>query len=442
MTAMLAAKSNKEITMKRFLKRIVVAILTRQIRLLRKKHQIKVIGVVGSVGKTSTKLAIAQTLTKTLRVRYETQRAGFQESNYNHLVSVPLVFFGHTMPSLLNPFAWIKLFIANARQINGSYPFDVVVVELGTNRPGEIAAFGQYLNLDYTVVTAIVPEHMQYFSDMQAVANEELSVINYSDKLFYNADLVDKEYRQPLDKAVSYSMKQPSDYQLHHTRSTKGFECTVRRNGDEFLQFTHETLSETQLYSLLAATVMGNELGLTQSQIVDGLATIAPVSGRLRQLSGINESLIIDDTYNALPDAVKAGLDVLYELKAPQKIAILGNMNELGSMSAKAHKDIGELCDPTQLNLVVTIGPDANAYLAPAATARGCDVKSFNTPYEAGKYLQSKIKQGAIIYAKGSQNKVFAEEAIKFLLADPADASKLVRQSDYWLQRKQKSFTA
>jgi hypothetical protein len=92
------------------------------------------------------------------------------------------------------------------------------------------------------------------------------------------------------------------------------------------------------------------------------------------------------------------------------------------------------------LSLVVTIGPDANTYLAPAAAAKGCAVKRFDTPYEAGKYLQSKVRPGAVIYAKGSQNKVFAEEAIKLLLANPEDASKLVRQSDYWLNRKQKSF--
>jgi UDP-N-acetylmuramoyl-tripeptide--D-alanyl-D-alanine ligase len=427
--------------MKRFLKGIVVAILARQVRLLRKKHEFKIIGVVGGVGKTSTKLAIAETLNKTLRVRYEELRAGYQESNYNHLVSVPLVLFGHRMPSLFNPFAWIKIFMDNARQINGAYPFDVVVVELGTNRPGEIAAFQKYLKLDYAVVTAIVPEHMEYFNDMQAVANEELSVANYSEKLIFNADLVATDYQQSLQGAVSYGIKQPADYHLVTMQQTvTGYECDVRHDGEIFLHFQHDAVSQTQLYAVLAAAVIGNELGLERAQIVEGIAAIAPVSGRLRRLTGINDSLIIDDTYNALPVAVQAGLEVMYKLDAPQKIVILGNMNELGAMSAQAHKEIGEMCDPAQLSLVVTIGPDANAYLAPAAAANGCKVKTFKTPYEAGEYLQSRINPGAIIYAKGSQNKVFAEEAVKLLLADPADVSKLVRQSEYWLNRKQKSF--
>jgi len=427
--------------MKHFFKRIVVSILGWQICQLRRKHDFLVIGMVGGAGKTSTKLAIAQTLSGSLRVRYENPRAGYRESNYNEIASVPQVFFGHGMPSLFSPLAWLRLFIDNAQQIRGDYPFDVVVVELGTNRPGQIAAFQKYLRLDYAVITAIVPEHMEYFSDMQAVADEEFSVAKYSDKLVYSADFVAPEYRQPLQGAISYAIKEPADYRLTNVvHSAAGYECDARHNGRALLHFNHEAMSETQLYSVLAAVAMGNELGLTPAQISDGIATITPVSGRLRRLNGINNSLIIDDTYNALPEAVKAGLKVLYRLKAPQKIAILGNMNELGTMSPQAHTEIGELCDPKQLDLVVTIGPDANKYLAPAAAAKGCTVKSFDTPYEAGEYVKSQVKRGAIIYAKGSQNKVFAEEAIKLLLADPADVSKLVRQSELWLGRKAKSF--
>ncbi len=429
------AKVNKERnSMKRFLKGIVVSILARQVRLLRKNHYFIVIGVTGGTGKTSTKLAISQTLSKTLRVQY-------QEGNYNDIVSVPLIFFGYSMPGLFNPFAWIKIFISNARQIRGEYPFDVVVVELGTDRPGDIAAFQRYLQLDYAVITAVVPEHMDRFNDIQTIADEELSVVRYSEKLIYNADLVAEAYRGPLQGALSYGSKQSADYSFANIHKLTGsFEGDIRHNSEILLHFNHKVVSEVQLYSVLAAVVLGNELGLTPTQILDGIAAIGPVSGRLRQLRGINGSLIIDDTYHASPDTVKAGLEMLHELEAPQKIAVLGNMNDLMAMSAQLHKEVGELCDPTRLNLVVTIGPDANAHLASAASAKGCVVKSFNTPYEAGEYLKSKIEQGAILFAIGSQKNVFAEEAIKPLLADPKDVSLLVRQSKNWLKRKQKSF--
>lgn len=422
--------------MKKLGKKIVVSILGRQVRKLRKKHHIKVIGVVGSIGKTSTKLAIAQALGKHLRVRY-------QFGNYNDIVTVPLIFFGHAQPSLLNIFAWLKIFLDNSRQIRGQYPYDVVVVELGTDGPGQIAQFQRYLQLDYAVVTAIAPEHMEFFPDLQAVAKEELSVQKLSQRIIYNADLVDAEFAGLIPEgSISYGINnKDSQYYLYNIfHSANGLEGDVRQGGEIILHVAHEVVSEVQMYAVLATIVLGRELGLKPTQILEGIKAITPVSGRLRRLRGINGSMIIDDTYNASPEAVKFGLETLYKLDAPQKIAVLGNMNELGTMSAEAHKQIGELCDPAQLNLVVTIGPDANKYLAPAAKNKGCTVQSFDDPYSAGEYLQGKIEANAVIFAKGSQNGVFAEEAVKKLLADPEDASKLVRQSPYWLKIKQQQF--
>jgi UDP-N-acetylmuramoyl-tripeptide--D-alanyl-D-alanine ligase len=133
-------------------------------------------------------------------------------------------------------------------------------------------------------------------------------------------------------------------------------------------------------------------------------------------------------------------LKTLYRIKGPQKIAILGNMNELGSYSQTAHQEIGQSCDPSRLDLVVTIGPDANKYLAPAAKAKGCTIASFDNPYDAGKFVKEKLIPKGIVLAKGSQNGVFAEEAVKQLLADQSDTAKLVRQTAGWLKLKQKAF--
>ena len=101
-----------------------------------------------------------------------------------------------------------------------------------------------------------------------------------------------------------------------------------------------------------------------------------------------------------------------------------------------AHQAVGEYCDPAKLDLVVTIGNDAKELLAPFARASGCTVHSFKSPYDAGDFVKEQLKKGAAILAKGSQNGVFAEEALKPLLAKPADSAKLVRQSKSWLQNK------
>jgi UDP-N-acetylmuramoyl-tripeptide--D-alanyl-D-alanine ligase len=132
---------------------------------------------------------------------------------------------------------------------------------------------------------------------------------------------------------------------------------------------------------------------------------------------------------------------VLYAEKAPQRIAILGSMNQLGDYSPEAHKEVGAYCDSKKLDLVITIGHDAKKWLAPVARENGCEVRTFDSPYDAGKYASGKIKKGGIVLAKGSQDRVYAEEALKQLLAHPGDADKLVRQSATWMCRKRAQFS-
>jgi UDP-N-acetylmuramoyl-tripeptide--D-alanyl-D-alanine ligase len=149
---------------------------------------------------------------------------------------------------------------------------------------------------------------------------------------------------------------------------------------------------------------------------------------------------LIDDTYNSSPEAVKASLDYLYSVKGSQRIALLGNMNELGDTSAQEHRLIGEYCNPKKLDLVVTLGPDSNSYIADSARKKGCKVEVSNTPYEAAAIIKKHLKENAVVLLKGSQNGVYAEEATKLLLSDPSDENKLVRQSPFWLKIKDENF--
>ena len=423
--------------MKTVAKSFIAAILGWQVRRLRKKNNFQIVAVAGSIGKTSTKLAVANVLKAGKRVQY-------QDGNYNDLVSVPLIFFGQVMPSLYNPLAWLTVFWRNETQLHKAYPYDVVVVELGADGPGQMRKFSAYLKPDIGVLTSIVPEHMVFFKDIDSVAQEELVIAKLSTLTLVNKDLVPDTYRSQITgTTLAYATKQNADFQIINAVFNDDkcdFELT--RAGQKFLQASQELVSEPQLYSVTAAIAVAAELGLDAETIKKGLANIHPVSGRMQRLNGVNDSLIIDDTYNASPDATKAALDTLYRIKAAHKIAVLGNMNELGEYSEASHKEIGAYCDPKQLELVLTIGPDANKYLAPAAEAKGCKVTTFDSPYTAGDYLKPIIKEGTVILAKGSQNKVFAEETVKIILADPKGASKLVRQNADWLKIKAKAFKA
>lgn len=420
--------------MKKAFKAIIVSVLGWQVRRLLKKRPVKVVAVVGSMGKTSTKLAIA----KLLNTRY---RVCYQHGNYNDVVSVPLVFFEQALPNLANPLAWLRVIANNELKIKKTYPYDIVCIELGTDGPGQIAKFSKYLTVDVLVVTAITPEHMEFFSDMEAVAQEELSAQKYSRTILVNKDLCDLSLLKHLNSAyLTYSIKDPADYRLRISHSSNNhYSFTVVAHGQHILGARYEAVAEVQLYSICAAVAVAHRFGLTSDQMAIGVNKVEPLSGRMQRLQGINQSLIIDDTYNASPDAVLAALDALYGVKAPQRIAILGNMNELGDFSKDAHSKIGEYCSPRELDLVVTIGRDANRYLAVSAEKRGCLVKTFNNPYEAGMYVRDSIKPNAVVLVKGSQNGVFAEEAIKYFLANKKDEKLLVRQSPQWLKRKQEN---
>jgi len=421
--------------MKKSAKAFVVSILAWQIKRLYKKNQFKVVGVVGSIGKTSTKLAIARVLSEQLRVQY-------QEGNYNELVSVPLVFFGHKMPSLFNPFAWLAIFIKNEVILSKKYPYDFVVLEIGTDGPGQIAAFKQYLHLDIAVVTALTPEHMVYFSGLSAVAEEELSVAQYSKRLLLNVDLCPKELTLSYSGTfLSYSIKQDATYTMDPINySEYGTRFTINKDREPWIEADSKSFSQAQLYSLTAAAAVSDLLDVPKEAIAEGFGKVVPVPGRLQLLQGLNNSTIIDDTYNASPDAVKGALDALYRYKAIRKIALLGNMNELGSTSAEAHTEVGSLCMPSQLALLITLGPDANEHLAAAAEKNGCKVARTNSPIEAARVILEVLEAGDVLLAKGSQNGVYAEEAVKLLLENPADSSKLVRQSKSWIAKKRAQF--
>lgn len=414
--------------MKKVARSIVAAILGYQVRKLYKNNSFKVVAVDGSIGKTSTKLAIATVLSEKLKVRY-------QEGNYNDLVTVPLVFFGEELPSLFNPFAWLRAFLANQKQVK-NYPYEVVVLELGSDAPGHIAQFSKYLKVEIGVITAITPEHMAFFGNLESVAKEELAIGQFSSLVIANSDLCEEKYIKGIDNLLTYGIDHDGSYRLN----LKGSSAIVSAGGEKLLEFEANDLSKAELYSRLAALVVGSKFGLLPDEITAGIKKIMPFAGRMQKLAGINGSTIIDDSYNASPEAVKLALDSLYNMKSSQKIAILGNMNEMGESSELAHEEIGKYCDPAKLELVATIGPDANKFLAAAAESKGCKVKQFDNPYEAGEFIKPLIKSGAVILVKGSQNGVFAEEAAKALLRNPEDSQKLVRQSDAWLVAKKKAF--
>lgn len=411
---------------KKIARGIVARRLEKRILRLKKQYNVKIIAVVGSVGKTTTKLAIA----KVLQQKY---KVAFQEGNYNDRVSIPLVPFGISMPTLTNPMGWQKVIKQIDRRLKSGYDKDVVVLELGIDHVGQMKEFA-YLKPDIAVVTAVTPEHMEHFKDLDTVAREEMLVAKFSKIVIVNGDDCEPKYRRGLAVKL-YGTESNYDYQVYE----RGRQVNLHLKNDS-ITFIPKVVGLHIHKALLAAAAIGEMLGLSHAEIIKGLESFTPFPGRMQILKGIKGSTIIDDTYNASPSAVIAALETVYAMQSRQKIAILGSMNELGEYSEKAHRDVGEACDPKQLALVVTVGQMAKDWLAPAAEKRGCKVVSFMSPYETGEHVKGMLQTGALVLVKGSQNRVFTEEAIKSLLANPADKDKLVRQAATWMKKKAEQF--
>lgn len=420
------------------MKKIIQRLLEQKTKTYLKKHKPILVLIAGSVGKTSTKQAIATVLSEKYRVRAH-------DGNHNTHFSVPTAIMGVEYPG--DPRSgkeWRMVLKAMNLRIKGEKDVDVIIQELGTDTPGDIAQFGRYLVPDIAVVTAVSEEHMEFFGTLEEVAKEELSIAKVAKLTVVNRDDVSEDYAKYAETSSidTYGLGEKAEYRLAVEPASPLDGRIGKLITPEWgeTSVTVQLVGEHSLKAAVAAACVGAKLGLTSQQVVMGLSKIKPVPGRMQVLRGLEGSTIIDDTYNSSPLAAEAALKTLIEIEAPQRIAILGSMNELGNTSAQAHEKLGKLCDPGMIEWVVTIGADAQKYLAPAALAKGCQVKSFDSPYLAGGFVHSVLKPGAAVLAKGSQNGVFAEEAVKVLLHSTEDEEKLVRQSEYWLRKKDDQF--
>ena len=411
-------------------KSLLSKILEAQVKALLRRNEVKVVAVAGSVGKTSTKIAVATVLGESMRVRY-------QDGNYNDRLTVPLIFFDRQEPSIFDILAWVRLLISNFRVIKKPYPFDVVVVELGTDAPGQMRRF-RYLRPDLLILTAIAPEHMENFNDLEAVAKEELSMNAAAKTVLINRDDCEDDYVNGFDH-LSYGLNSASDYGLKGLvlKGIAGSKATMLWPDGMVRDIDIRLAGRQGAKICLAAGACADMIGMDRQAAFKAMSSLKPVSGRMNRLEGVNDCIIIDDTYNSSPSAATAALDVLYATKGTKRIALLGSMNELGAFSRQAHESVGSYCDPRKVDLVITLGKEANEFLAPAAQARGCEVVSFDDPKVVGEYLRPRLDKHTVLLAKGSQNGVYAEEALKPLLKQRSDVSKLVRQSAYWLSKKE-----
>ena len=418
-------------------KSFIQAKLERAVKKYFKKHpEVKLVAVTGSVGKTSTKVAIGTVLNEKFRVR-------LHEGNHNSELSAPLAILGVEFPDDIRSLGqWLAVFKAVNTRIKQPTDVDVIVQELGTDAIGQIPHFGTYLTPDISVVTSVAPEHMEFFKTLDAVAAEELAAANFSKWALINRDDIPGVYAADITNPNlnTYGTTDAAEYRFDSSDYTFADGFSGVFIGPEYqdpVPATLHLIGEHSTRAAVAAGAVAAKLGMSAQEVASGLGKVRAVKGRMNILRGLRESVIVDDSYNSSPLAVASALRALYQMNVPQRIAVLGSMNELGDMSQAEHAAVGKLCDPIALSYVVTVGEDAAKYLAPVAQTNGCKVVSFKSPLEAGAFVHKYLERGAAVLFKGSQGGIYLEEAIKIVLHSTEEEEQLVRQSPEWMKKKQ-----
>ena len=429
--------------MKQVFKNIIVAILTYEARVLLRRARPTIIAITGSVGKTSTKDAIFSTL----KNHFKTRKS---QKSFNSEIGVPLSILG--LPNAWdNPFLWFKniidgFFIAF---FSRNYP-EMLVLETGVDRPGDMSKLTAWLKPDVVVITRLpdVPVHVEFFGTPEAVVAEKLTLLEAltpTGIFIYNADdiklqEVAKDVRQPVIGFSRYATAQfmaSADKIVYNDDLPVGSSLILTHLSESATIKINGSLGMQNAYTYTAAAAVASHFGISLSQIVSSLSEHAVPAGRMRILPGIKHTLIIDDSYNSSPTAVESALLSLKELSgATRKIAVLGDMLELGQYSSREHERVGELTAKCA-DVLFTIGIRARK-IAEGALEHGMNEKvifQYEDAVKAGRELQAYLNLGDVILVKASQG-IRAEKIVEEIMAEPDRAAELlVRQDSSWRSR-------
>ena len=429
----------------KFLKKIVVIILTWEARMVLLRAKPRIIAVTGSVGKTTTKDAIYAALCAHLHIRKS-------DKSLNSDIGVPLAILG-LENGWSDPLKWTMNIIQGF--LLAAFPSDYphwLVLEVGADRPGDIRNIARWLRPDIAVITAVpeIPVHVEFFDSPAAVLREKRSLAEHlkpGGKLIINGDdphMSDlrSDFRGLI---VTYGFEDHNDFfsshdeVLYEANVPTGIRFRVNHSGSSVPVSVYGALGRPRIYAALAALAVASAVGVDEVSASAALAVWAPPPGRMRLLTGVRGSIIIDDTYNSSPAAALAALDTLASLKAAgRKIAMMGDMLELGKYSADAHKEVGERI-AVSASMLITVGFRARLMAEAALDAGMSDevVRSYEQgeAERAGLELEKEIKEGDVILIKGSQS-IRMERAVEVLLAEPQKAAEhLVRQEEEWKER-------
>lgn len=352
----------------------------------RDKFDIPFVQITGSVGKTTTKEMIAAVLGAKLNVLKTPE-------NFNNDIGTPLTLFG------LSP------------------EHQAAVIETGMNHFGEIEYLGAMVRPDIAVISNIGDAHIEYLGSrggilkakceiFEHLKDDGIAILNGDDALLDTVTLPQRIIRCGQSEHCQVRISDILDHGVN------GITCTVTSEKDVY-HLNIPAPGEHMAYAASIAVAVGEALGLSKEEIIRGVAAYAPIGSRMHILRLSDGRVLLDDCYNANPQSVSAALEVLARTECERRVAVLGDMGELGDLTEQAHFNAGALAAMLGIDFVVAIGSKA-VKIADGAAMGGAEVLHFATREEAMPTLREQLQPHTTMLIKASHAMHF-EEIVKEL---------------------------
>ena len=352
----------------------------------RDKFDIPFVQITGSVGKTTTKEMIAAVLGAKLNVLKTPE-------NFNNDIGTPLTLFG------LSP------------------EHQAAVIETGMNHFGEIEYLGAMVRPDIAVISNIGDAHIEYLGSRGGILKAKceifehlkdvgIAILNGDDALLDTVTLPQRIIRCGQSEHCQVRISDILDHGVN------GITCTVTSEKDVY-HLNIPAPGEHMAYAASIAVAVGEALGLSKEEIIRGVAAYAPIGSRMHILRLSDGRVLLDDCYNANPQSVSAALEVLARTECERRVAVLGDMGELGDLTEQAHFNAGALAAMLGIDFVVAIGSKA-VKIADGAAMGGAEVLHFATREEAMPTLREQLQPHTTMLIKASHAMHF-EEIVKEL---------------------------
>jgi UDP-N-acetylmuramoyl-tripeptide--D-alanyl-D-alanine ligase len=339
------------------------------------KLNLKVVGITGSTGKTSTKDLVSAVLSSKYKV-FKTL------GNFNNEIGLPMMIF----------------------KLNKTY--DVAILEMGMSDFGEIHRLCDVARPDIAIITNIGMSHIENLKTRENILKAKMEVTDFFDDdsvLIVNSDNdLLQEVKTSKYKLIKTGIDSKADYgacniNIYESKIT----FNILDAGNEIDKVIEVDIpGRHNVLNSLLAVATAREMGMNYSEIAEGFKKLEVTSMRLDIIKG-KKFTIVNDCYNASPDSMLAAIDVLCNIKGKSKIAILGTMGELGDSSFQAHKQVGAYAKDKNIDLLITIGEFNKAY-----SEGFVDIdkyRSFDTYDEVISFLEETLSENDVVLVKASR---------------------------------------